>query len=179
MKREEVQSLILHEAIRIQKLVEEKKKIEEDLKKIEDEDASDFDKVEDESLSTNISLANKKSMPKRLGDPHKLEEEQLDEILHDSPSLGVGIKHSSGGHKNKMQESLSILRKIIKKQLYESYGINKLKEEIKTDLYIVKIKHDNGTTKIETSGTNKENAEEKVMKSEKCPKSAIMSTTKK
>ncbi|MFA6990372.1 MAG: hypothetical protein WC197_09905 [Candidatus Gastranaerophilaceae bacterium] len=106
MKKEDLTKIVKEEYKYIKNLLEEKRKIEEELKD-----------VKDESLSNSTSLANKKSMPKRLKDKF-LKKEELDET-----TIGIGLAPKHLADKRKELDELKTLRKSIKKQLYESYKI--------------------------------------------------------
>ena len=140
MNKKELIEEILQEAIYIKNLFEEKKQIEKDLKKLED-DGEEIDETTGLGLGVNNRASHKGEIGKKL---KKDESKELQEM--------------------------ALLRKVIRKQLMESYDVKK---------FSVKVKHDNGAIKIETTASDEEAAKGKVMKAEGCPKSAIISVKEK
>jgi len=57
-------------------------------------------------------------------------------------------------------------------------NIKEIKITENMEQFIVTVKHDNGTTKIKTSGSSEDEAKQKVMKAENCPVSAIVNVEK-
>jgi len=126
MKTEELKQIILKEAIYIKNLIEEKKQIEEALKNLEE-----GKKIEDEGVGIGKSLANKKSVNKRLDDPHRLKEEEEaveDESLDEVTGIGLGVSKRAENRRDELNESIILCRKAVREQLYESYGLNDLKK---------------------------------------------------
>jgi hypothetical protein len=112
MKKEELKKIILEEALHIKSLVEEKAQIEEELKKLEEEDMDE---------TTGLGKSGEKL--------------KKEEGLEEMQSVGLSSSHQSGAgttnpqfqsreKKGYVKEEQTI-RKFVRNQLYESYGINK------------------------------------------------------
>ena len=151
MNKEELRKMILQEAAYINNLIKEKEQIEKQLQEITAystpfEEIEKNAAVEDEGVSDSTSLRNMKSMPKRLKDKHFKKEDEMEEASGVSISSQMGKptnpQYNSRNKKGYVRKTLKeedILRKEIRKQLYESYGLNEVPE---VDTYIVKLKHD-------------------------------------
>lgn len=120
MKKEELRNIILEEAKKIKSLFEEKKQIEEALEELKSENPE----LEDEGLTVSKNLSAKKSIPKRLDDPHRLkEEEEIEEIMGVSQSVKRRADRIQDTEKEIGIREESVLRKFIRTSLLESYKI--------------------------------------------------------
>lgn len=175
MNQKELREMILQEAMHIKTLVEEKKQIEKKLS----------DSKEVKEISTHVKGVGKditKNNPvhnSRVEKGHAIPQVNEDDIDEYSGSHTMLSMQGRAGNrkdsykKRKLRDEapeIKALRETIKKYLMEAFTVDK---------FIVKVKHDNGIIKIETTASDEEAAKEKVMKAEDCPKSAIVSVTKK
>jgi len=131
MKKSELKNIILQEAIYIKNLVQEKKKIEEALKKLEKETPFEEDEKEmDETTGKGQGVNRRASHKGEIGATLKKEEE-LEEIsgLSQTVSHQVGKDTTNPVYKSRKKRGYvkeeQVVRDFVKKLLYESYKIEK------------------------------------------------------
>lgn len=137
MKKSELKNIILQEAIYIKNLVEEKKQIEETLKKIEEgapfeeEGKEEEGKEVEETTGKGLGVQHRASHKGELGKRLKVEDE-LEEMsgLSQTASHQVGKDTTNPVYKSRkkrgyVNEEEKAVRDFVRKQLYESYGIKK------------------------------------------------------
>jgi hypothetical protein len=179
MKKEDLKKIIFEEAVYVKNLIEEKKKIENKLKKIEDGASCDESEIEEttgKGQGVNRRASHKGDVGKKLK-----KEGEIDEIsgVSQTASRQAGKNTTNPVYKKRKEKGQikeeKIVRTFVKNMLYETYQIN---EKLEVSEYIVTVKHDEGKKKIRTSASSEDAAKKKIMSAEGCPESAIVSIKK-